>query len=189
RKSILSLLPTSVGEALVLLAALVVGIATPLTPVQILWVNLVTAVTLALALAFEPGERDLMRRPPRSSRSRLLDRHSLWRIGLVSILMCAGTFAVFLLEQTRGADLATARTAAVNMLVAFETIYLFNTRSVHAIAALQALYTYLPLSRAWFGTAPIDLTAWTIILALGSLLFLVVELEKAVTRRRQRNAA
>src|SRR5690606_5244077 len=180
RKSILSLLPTSVGEALVLLAALVVGIATPLTPVQILWVNLVTAVTLALALAFEPGERDLMRRPPRSSRSRLLDRHSLWRIGLVSILMCAGTFAVFLLEQTRGADLATARTAAVNMLVAFETIYLFNTRSVHgpalgpgrpptnpwawasvaAIAALQALYTYLPLSRAWFGTAPIDLTAW-----------------------------
>ncbi|MGR5471479.1 cation transporting ATPase C-terminal domain-containing protein, partial [Vibrio astriarenae] len=66
KKAILFILPTNGGEALIILAAVMFGFQElPLTPIQILWVNMVTAVTLALSLAFEPKEPKLMQRPPR----------------------------------------------------------------------------------------------------------------------------
>jgi magnesium-transporting ATPase (P-type) len=89
RKTILFILPTNGAEALVILAAVVLGLALPLTPVQILWVNMVTVVTLALALAFEPPEPKVMSRPPHKPGASTLGAAFLWRIGFVSVLIGA----------------------------------------------------------------------------------------------------
>jgi len=203
RKAVLFILPTNGAEALILIAAIFAGRALPLTPVQILWVNLVTAVTLALALAFEPPERDVMRRPPRPPRSRLLPPYFLWRIAAVSLIVCAAVFGLFVALREGGTPVETARSVAVNALVFFEVCYLFNCRSITgpllgrggpagnpwawaaaaAVLVLQALYTYLPLSRRLFDMRPVGPGHWAIIAAMGLGLFVLLEVEKACVRR------
>jgi len=128
KKSLLFMLPTNGGEAGVILLAVFAGIALPVTAGQILWVNMITAVTLALALAFEPAEPGVMQRPPRSPKEPLITRVLAMRIAYVSFLMIAVTFAVFEWELMRGNSIEVARTAAVNMLVIGELVYLFNVR-------------------------------------------------------------
>ncbi len=209
KKSILFILPTNGGEALTILAAVALGTMLPVTAAQILWVNMITAVTLALALAFEDGEADLMKRPPRPVGEPLLTRFMIWRILFVSLLMVLGTFGLFLWERSQGTDLATARTIAVNALVVAEVFYLLNARFLtasvlnanglfgnrYALAAIavvlcfQLLFTYLPLMQTFFGTAAIDTGAWARILGFGVALFLLVEGEKAVLRRRRARSA
>jgi len=133
RKAILFILPTNGGEALVILAAILLGFQQlPLTTAQILWVNMITAVTLALALAFEPPEKNVMQRPPRDAREPILNRHLLWRVAFVSLILMAGTFGLYLWEMGRGAPIEHARTVAVNTLVMFEIFYLFNARYITA---------------------------------------------------------
>ena len=128
KKSIVFVLPTNGGEAMVIVAAILLGLTLPITPVQILWVNMVTAITLSLALAFEAPETDVMRRPPRAAHEPLLDAFLLWRILFVSALMVVGSLGFFLWEQARGASIEAARTVAVNALVMGEIFYLFNCR-------------------------------------------------------------
>ncbi|MGE5153884.1 MAG: cation-transporting P-type ATPase [Bdellovibrio bacteriovorus] len=205
KKAILFILPTNGGEALVMLGAVALGFRQlPLTPVQILWVNMITAVTLALALAFEPPEAGVMRRPPRSPREPLLSPLLLWRIAFVSLILMVGTFGVFLWDLGRGLGIEHARTAAVNTLVAFEIFYLFNSRYIKApvlnrrgllgspyvlsavglLALFQLAYTYLPPAQALFGSAAIDGTTWVWILLVASSVLFLVELEKLVMRWR-----
>jgi magnesium-transporting ATPase (P-type) len=206
RKAVIYVLPVSAGQAAMVLVAVLLGTTLPITPVQILWVNMVTAVTLSLAFALEKPEANIMRRPPRDPATPLVDGFMLWRILFVTLLMALASFGLFLWETARGADIATARTVAVNALVVAEMFYLFNCRRLHdsilnregflgnrlalqAIAFLLLLqlgYTYLPLMQTLFHTAPIDLTAWLLILAVGVLLLLIVEGEKALIRRYQR---
>jgi magnesium-transporting ATPase (P-type) len=203
RKAILFTLPTNGGEGLVILAAVVFGFALPLTPVQILWVNMVTAVTLALAMAFEPAEPGLMQRPPRKSDAPILGGLFLWRIAFVSLLICGATIAIFLYEKQLGQPLELARTLAVNTLVCCQMFYLFNSRfprqsslslerlfanraawiAIGILAVLQLLFVYAPFMHLWFGSAPLEARHWLIPLAIGAAVFLVVELEKAITRR------
>ena len=203
KKSLLFMLPTSSGEAGVILIAVFAGLALPITAGQILWVNTVTAVTLALALAFEPAEPDVMLRPPRRPTEPLITRVLAFRIAYVSLLMIAVTFTVFEWELARGSSLEVARTAAVNMLVVGELVYLFNVRHFTAPAftrdiltgnpvalwmsalliVFQLLFTYAPPMQQVFQTASLDATSWLIILALGLAKFLAVEAEKAVLRR------
>jgi len=102
RKAILFILPANGAEALVILVAVVCGLVLPLTPVQILWVNMVTAVTLAMALAFEPAEPGVMRRPSRDPKAPILDGVFVWRIGFVSVLIGGATITVFLVERHLG---------------------------------------------------------------------------------------
>ena len=205
KKSILFILPTNGGEALTILAAVALGRMLPVTAVQILWVNMITAVTLALALAFEAGERNLMQRRPRHPSEPLLSGFMVWRILFVSVLMVIGCFGLFLWQRTQGVELEAARTVAVNALVVAECFYLLNTRLLTASAlnraglcgncyvliaialvlSFQLLFTYLPLMQTFFGTAAIGWREWLYILAFGLLLFLLVELEKTVLRRRQ----
>src|SRR5574340_856236 len=128
KKSIVFVLPTNGGEAMVIVAAILLGLTLPITPVQILWVNMVTAITLSLALAFEAPATDVMRRPPRAANAPLLDGFLLWRILFVSVLMVVGALGFFLWEQARGASIEAARTVAVNALVMGEIFYLFNSR-------------------------------------------------------------
>ena len=202
KKSLLFVLPTNGGEAGVILLAVFAGLAMPVTAAQILWVNMVTTVTLAVALAFEPGEGEIMQRPPRAPSEPLITKLLFGRIVFVSLLMIAATYAVFEWETARGASLETARTAVVNMLVAGELAYLFNARSftAHAfslktltgnliafwacvsLVVLQMLFTYAPPMHQLFGTAPLDGASWLVIFALATALFLLVEAEKWVLR-------
>jgi potassium/sodium efflux P-type ATPase len=130
RKALLFILPTNGGETLTLIAAILLGRALPITPVQILWVNMITAVTLALALAFEPSEGDVMKRPPRAPNAPILSGFLLWRIAFVSLIIVVGVFGLYLWERSRGADIEFARTVAVNTLVMFEVFYLLNARYI-----------------------------------------------------------
>ncbi len=208
KKAILFILPTNGGEAGVIICAIVLGLALPITPIQILWVNMVTAVTLALALAFEPAERGAMQRRPRNPREPLLSGFLIWRIAFVSLLLVIGVVGLHLWEAERGASLEEARTVAVNVLVVGEIFYLFNSRytlasalsregllgnryallAVAVLVVMQALFNYWPPMQGLFGTAALDLAAWWRIIALGLLVFLVVEAEKALLRRRSTSA-
>jgi magnesium-transporting ATPase (P-type) len=203
RKTIAYILPTNGGEALVVIVAVLLGSVLPITPLQILWINLVTEVTLSLALAFEPGEPGVMARPPRRPDEPLLSRFLVWRIVFVSVLMAGLAFTVFAWEQGRGASLETARTSAVNVIVACEAFYLINTRVLHGstlsraawfgsravlialvvLAFVQAGFIYLPQAQAVFATAPLGLASWAAVFTAGVALYIAVEIEKRVTRR------
>ncbi|MEW6727994.1 MAG: cation-transporting P-type ATPase [Pseudomonadota bacterium] len=203
KKSLVFILPTNGGQAGVILLAVFAGLALPVTAGQILWVNMVTAVTLALALAFEPGEPGIMHRPPRPPTEPLITRLMLARIAYVSLLMIGVTFAVYEWELARGSSLEIARTAAVNMLVFGEIVYLFNVRhfTEHAmrrdtlygnpvafwasamLIGLQLLFTYAPPMQHLFHTAPLDTASWALILILALAKFFAVEVEKGLLRR------
>ncbi len=205
KKSLLFMLPTNGGEAGVILLAVLAGLALPVTAGQILWINMVTTVALDLALAFEPAEPGVMRRPPRPPAEPLVTRVLGARIMYISMLMIAVTFIVFEWELARGASLEIARTAAVNMLVVGEVVYLFNVRHFTAssltrdilvanpvalwmsvaLIALQLMYTYLPAIQRVFQSAPLDAASWLVIAALGFAKFLAVEAEKALLRHLQ----
>ena len=202
RKAIVYILPTNGGEAGMVLIAILLGIALPIPPVQILWVNMVTEVTLSLSLAFERGEAGLMRRPPRDPRAPLLSGFLMWRIVLVSVLMVAASLGLYLWEKAHDASLAEARTVAVNALVAAEIFYLFNCRNllessltrdgflgnrvalavIAVLVLLQLAFTYAPVFQAMFGTAAIGAAAWMRIAAAGIAIMLLVEFEKWLVR-------
>ncbi|WP_018949991.1 cation-transporting P-type ATPase [Thioalkalivibrio sp. ALMg11] len=204
KKAVLFLLPTNGGQAFTIVAAILLGLTLPLTPVQVLWVNMVTAVTLALALAFEPTEPGVMQRPPRPPRAPLLSGFLIWRVGFVSALLVAGTFGHFLWLEQQGVADEFARTVAINTLVMGQLFFLFNSRyilepsfnleglfgsrpvliAVAALILLQGLFTYAPPLQFLFGTTAIGPEEWARILIFGIVLFIVVELEKAFLRRR-----
>ncbi len=208
RKALVFILPTNGAQALAIISAILFGLTLPITPVQILWVNLVTAITLALALAFEPAEANVMQRPPRNSAEPLLSGFMLWRIALVSVLLVIAPLVLFQREIAQGMTLEEARTVAVNALVVGEIFYLFNSRYLYGsvlswpglfgnryvliaiglMLLLQLVFTYLPPVQQLMGTAPISAGSWLILMLAGLAVLLLVELEKAVWRRwRQRN--
>jgi P-type Ca2+ transporter type 2C len=202
RKTILFILPTNGAEALVLIAAIVMGMTMPITPAQILWVNMVTAVTLALALAFEPMEQRVMELPPRHPDEPILGKYFLWRIFFVSVLIGGFTLLLYRMMRTADVDLDTARTIAVNTIVAGQAFYLFNCRKFHetvftrefftnvyaflAVGALilfQLIFTYAPFMNVLFGTSPISGSDWLFVIAAGFSVMVIVEIEKLVARK------
>ncbi len=197
-------LPSNAGEGLVVLAAIVAGVALPALPVQILWINMMTALLLGLMLVFEPKEQDLMQRPPRDPREPILTFALFMRTGFVTLILLAGAFGLFLWEQTRGATLAEARTIVVNVIVVVEIFYLLNCRSLTssvlsiglfsnpwvlggsaAMIAAQLLFTYGPFMNRLFHTAPIDAEAWLHIVGVGLAGFAAVGAEKWIRARAQ----
>ena len=201
-------LPTNGAEALVIVAAILFGVTLPITPVQVLWVNMVTAVTLSLALAFEPAEANIMRRPPRNASEPLLSKFMLWRISAVSVLLVIAPLGLFLWEVERHMPLEEARTMAVNALVVGEIFFLFNSRYIYSsslsregllgsrpvlttigiLLVLQLAFTYFPPMHRLLGTAPISARSWMIVTLAGVAVLLVVELEKAIWRGRRNTA-
>ncbi len=211
KKALLFILPTSGGQSLAIIASMFLGslvagqtkFALPITPVQILWVNMITTVTLAIPLAFQPLEAGVMQRPPRSPQEPMLSKFLVWRIIIVSLLMTAGSLGHFMWMMNQGTSLVIARTAAVNTLVITQVFYLFNSvfilqsslnkaaflgsRAVLAAVAilviLQVAFTYASPLQLLFGTASIDGATWGRAAIWGLAVFLVIEFEKAVFRR------
>lgn len=203
RKSVLFLLPTNGAQSLVILVAVLFGLTLPLQPVQVLWINMITAVTLSLALAYEKAEPDVMRRAPRDPKASILDGAYVRRILLVSLLIGGATILLFYVERAQGVPLAEAQTTAVTMLALGQLAYLFNCRfldrssltldvlrgnrvvwvSAATLLALQAVFVYAPFMHSWFDSAPIALAEWGKTLGLALVVFLLVEVIKWVGRR------
>ena len=202
RKVIAWTLPTNGGEGAALIAAIAFGLTLPMTAIQILWINMVTAVALGLTLAFEPTEPGTMTRPPRKPTERLLAGTVLWRLLFVSMLFVLGAFGVLYYATERGLSLDMARTMVVNTIVVMEIAYLFSVRYVHGTSltwlgvlgtpavligvavtvAAQLAFTYLPPLQAIFATESIAPFDGLVIVGIGIVLLIVVELEKAIFR-------
>ena len=191
-------LPTNGGEAGTLLLALALGMALPILPVQILWTNMITAVTLGIALAFEPTEANTMRRPPRPRHQPLLTGELVWHIVLVSTLFLAGIYGLYAYALERGYEMDVARSIALNTLVVLKIFHLFFIRNIHgtsltwaavrgtpvvwacliAVTAAQFAITYLPPLQAIFGTAAVPFWDGVLIVVVGVVFFALIEVEK-----------
>ncbi|WP_198375958.1 HAD-IC family P-type ATPase [Neoroseomonas rubea] len=193
-------LPTNAGEAMVIALALLAGLALPVTAVQILWINLITAITLGLALAFEPTEAGTMARPPRARTAPILTGELVWHVVMVALLFLAAVFGVFGYAIDRGYPLPLAQTMAMNTLVVLEVFHLFFIRNIHGtsltwdaakgtkvvwtvvivITAAQFAVTYLPPLQVLLGTQPVPLADGLLIVAVGAAFFAMIEIEKQI---------
>ncbi len=193
-------LPTNAGEAMTIIVALFFGMTLPVTPVQILWINLITAATLGIALAFEPTEDNTMRRPPRSRGEPLLSGELVWHIVFVSMLFLSGVYGIFHYAIDRGYSLDLARTLAVNTLVVMEIFHLLFIRNIYStsltwkavrgtkvvwlvvivIATAQFAITYLPPLQTIFATESIPFRDGVLVIAIGAALFAIIETEKRI---------
>ncbi|KUJ86607.1 MAG: ATPase P [Halomonas sp. 54_146] len=203
RKTITFILPTNGAQGLAIMLAVLAGSTLPVTPLQALWVNMVVAITLGLALAFERGEADLMQRNPRDPNAALLDMFLLWRVIFVSLLLLAGVFGIFSWLLSQGESIALARAGAVNMLVTGSAAYLINSRflvnstcsfsgifgsrpvwfAISLVMLLQMAFTYVPFMQLIFDSEGLALTHWLAIVLASVAIYLAVELEKTFWRR------
>ncbi|GAB3147166.1 cation-transporting P-type ATPase [Amycolatopsis stemonae] len=202
RKFLAWTLPANIGEGMVVLVAIVLGATLPIVPVQILWINMTTAVFLGLTLAFEPTEHGVMRRPPRPPKRPLFTAALLRRVVLVSLLQVVAAFAAFRLNLAAGVVVEEARTIAINVFVGVQAAYLLSCRSLDrpvlrawpghsrmfalglgVTAALQLVLTYVPVMNAWFHTAAVDAVSWLWVLGAAVVAFAVVEADKLLWSR------
>ena len=193
-------LPTNAGEALTIILALLLGLSLPITPVLILWINMITAVTLGIALAFEPTEENTMQRPPRSRNEALLSGGLLWHIVLVAGLFLAGVFSMYEYAIIKGYSETLARTIAMNTLVVLEIFHLFFIRNMYgkslnrkavlgtrvvwaaviAVTIGQFAITYVPWLQAIFETQAISVIDGLLIITVGVIMFCIIEIEKQI---------
>jgi calcium-translocating P-type ATPase len=193
-------LPTNAGESLVIIVALIAGMSLPMTAVQILWVNLITGITLGIALAFEPTEKGTMARPPRRRDTPILSGGLVWNVVMVSLLYVAAVFGMFTYATGNGYPLALAQTISMNTLVVLEIFYLFFIRNIHGtsltwaaargtqevwtvviiVTAAQFAVTYVPFLQGILGTQPVPLAEGVLIVGIGVAFFAIIEIEKQI---------
>jgi cation-transporting ATPase F len=202
RKFIAWTLPANIGEGMVVLVAIVLGATLPIVPVQILWINMTTAVFLGLTMAFEPTESGIMQRPPRPPKRPLFTAALLRRVVLVSLLLVVAAFGAYAAQVASGVSLEEARTTAINVFVGVQAAYLLSCRSldrpvlrawpgrsrmfalgIGLTAGLQLLLTYVPVMNTWFHTAPVGLGSWLWVLGAVIVAFAVVEADKVLWHR------
>ncbi|GLY38224.1 putative cation-transporting ATPase F [Amycolatopsis sp. NBRC 101858] len=202
RKFIAWTLPANIGEGMVVLVAILLGATLPIVPVQILWINMTTAVFLGLTMAFEPTEPGVMRRPPRPPSRPLFTAALLRRVVLVSLLLVVAAFGAYRLQLASGVVIEEARTTAINVFVGVQAAYLLSCRSLdrpvvrawpgHSrmfalglglTAGLQLLLTYVPVMNSWFHTAPVGISSWLWVLGASVAAFAVVEADKLLWQR------
>lgn len=201
-KFIVWTIPTNIGEGLVIVAAIALGVELPILPVQILWINMTTAVILGLPLAFEPRQPDVMERPPRNAGAPMIDRDLLMRSVFVGTLLLVFSFGIYVMELERGLGISDARTSATNAFIVMEAFYLFNCRTLVApmrtvgfftnpwvwggvglMAVLQVLFTYVPFFNRFFHSSPIDIVSWGACFTAGICVLALVALEKRIRAR------
>lgn len=202
KKTILFILPTNVAEGSVIFVSILLGTAMPLTPVQILWINMITAVTISLAIAFEKLEPGAMERPPRNPDAKLLSGYYVFRIAFVASIICGGLLYMNRTLAEAGLNPAIVNTMTVQALVISQLFYLFNCRSEKGfvsrkgffsnkaafivsgiLIAVQLGVTYLPVMNVLLGTVPIAAQHWIWPIGIGISVFAIVEMEKWVWRK------
>ncbi|QOG12726.1 cation-translocating P-type ATPase [Arcobacter sp. FWKO B] len=203
-KFIAWILPTNVGQGLVIMFAIFIGATLPVLPVQALWLNMTTALFLGLMLAFEPKEDGVMDRAPRDVNEPILSREIVGRIFLISTLLLIGSFGIFSYSQSMGASIEESRTLAVTLFVVVQSFYLLNCRSLREsffkidmlsnkwvllgivlMFIAQFAFIYNPFMNTIFQSAPIGLDSWIVMLVYGFFGLLVVELEKYLWRNKK----
>jgi len=202
KKTILFILPTNLAQGLLIILAILAGAVIPLTPVQILWMNMATSTTLSFGLAFEPAEKGMMRRRPREPGQHVLDLHAVWRIAFVGILIACSAFILEAWMQPLGYSSDLIRTVLLQTLVTAQWVYMFNCRVMDrfplsrevfvnkglwivsgVLLVLQLALIYLPVMNQLFGTVPLPLKFWGITLLVGAMIFVIVEIEKWLVNR------
>lgn len=197
-------LPTNAGEAMVIIVALLMGLTLPITPIQILWINLVTDSTLGIALALEPSEKNVMNRPPRKRSESLLGPTLVWHVVFVALLFVIGVFGIQAYAEAQNYSLELTRTLAFNTIVVMEIFHLFFIRNIHGssltwkavrgtpavwgtvavILLAQLAITYWPPLQALFATEAVSMVDCLLVLGIGVVLFVVIETEKQLRMRR-----
>jgi len=194
-------IPTNIGQGLVILVAVLFGVTLPILPVQILWLNMSTAILLGLPLAFESKESDIMQRRPRHPDQPILTGLLLFRSLLVGILLTAAAFGLFEWELWHGEAVNKARTAAVNVFAVGQSFYLLNCRSlthsmfrlgvfsnlwvwggIIAMLLAQVAIIYMPTMNWLFHTAALGPDEWLLAAGGGLLIYWIVGLEKWIRR-------
>lgn len=191
-------LPTNAAEASVIIVAVLFGMAMPITPIQILWANMITAVTLGIALAFEDGDKNIMERSPRAIDEPILSRELIWHITYVTFLFLVAVFGAFYYAVESGATIEYARTFALNVLVFLEIFHLLYIRNLNIIdlklkdilankvvwSAISIIFfaqiaiTYVPFLQSVFLTNSLTLPDFSMIFVIGSVVFVLLEIEK-----------
>ena len=215
-KSIVFLLPTSIGLGLVIFIAVLFFpsngeiLLVPMQPVQVLWINLITAVALSLPLALEAMEPNVMNRPPRKPNKPLLSSLIIFRMILVSLIMAGGTIGLFLWEYNSELSMGTAhsvaiseaQTMAVTTMVLFQIFYLIDCRSLHfsaykigflsnpsiyigiaTVICLQTAFVYFPFMNRWFHSSPLKAGAWGVSAAVAFSILIIISIEKLIRRK------
>ena len=191
-------LPTNAGETITIIVALLLVLTLPVTAIQILWINLITTVTLGIALAFEPTEENTMRRPPHSRHEPLINGALVCHMVLVSFLFLCGVYGIFSYAIDRGYSIELARTLAVNTLVVMEIFHLFFIRNLYStsltwkgicgtkvvwvtvavVIVAQFAITYTPSLQKVFATEAILFLDGLLVIGVGVAFFMVIVIEK-----------
>ena len=207
KKTILFIMPTNLAQGLLIIIALLAGNIIPLTPVLILWMNMATSATLSFGLAFEAAERNVMNRPPRKTGQHVMDGYAIWRVAFVGTMIAVAAFILEAWLAPRGHSAEFIRTVLLQMLVTAQWVYMINCRRSEGFSLntgllrnkgiwlvsgvlllLQLAIIYLPFMQTMFGTESLPLRYWFITLAIAIVMFLVVEVEKRLTRPLRKTA-
>jgi Ca2+-transporting ATPase len=203
KKVTIFLVSCGFGELLTIIACMLGGLHLPYNPAQILWLNLVTNGFQDVALAFEPGEKGVLRRKPRPSKERILSALMIQRMLLMGSILGLGTFIVYYLELVNGVSVESARSVALTTMVFFQFYQALNCRSetlsvfemnplsnpflfVSMIGAFYAhlAVLYVPALQYVFRTVPLNFDQWVMV-ALSSVTVVIgVELDKLYRRRK-----
>lgn len=198
KKTIAFLLPTSFAEGLIVAFSIIMQQALPLVPTQLLWINMVSAITIQFAFIFEPEEEGIMQRPPRKTGTALLNKRDVFQLTYVSILIAAMGLWVFDWLTSSGVSHMVASTITVNVIIMGKIFYLFNIRTPHLafgrhffsnpmafvmiglLLVLQMFLVYQPFMQGVFKTADMNLMQWGIVVAAGFVTLVVTELDKMI---------
>ncbi len=202
QKILLWTLPTNGGQGLTIVLGVLLGVATlPLVPLQVLWLNTVTAIGLGVPITMEPKERGILERPPRPPKEPIITSLIIRRIVFVSLLIVAGAYLNFYIKLGDGGSIPAARTVALNAIMFFQIFFLFNSKSMNEyvykdlfsnkymnmgiviVLLLQLLITYHPYMNMIFSTAPILIKDWLMITLISSTVFFLIEFEKYLCKK------
>jgi Ca2+-transporting ATPase len=203
RKVTLFLIPTGFAAILSILVSMFLEIPIPYVAAQLLWINLVTNGLQDVALAFEPGEKDIIKRKPRNPKEGIMSRLMIERSILVGIVISAGVIFIYRAALSEGAPIEYARTMAMTTMVLFQFFQAWNSRSesksvfrmsplsnpflfYSMVAAFlaQIAVVYMPSLQWVFRTAPLSLADWVWVTLVAVSVVIVVEIDKGIRRRR-----
>jgi Ca2+-transporting ATPase len=202
RKVTFFLIPTGIAAILSITGTVLLGLPMPYLPAQLLWINLVTNAFQVIALAFEPGERDVDQRPPRNPREGIMSSVLIQRTVIVGLVIAVGVIVKFIYGIEHGENLDHARTMAVTTMVFFQFFQAVNSRSeiqsifrlspfsnpflIYALLAstfAQIAVIYAPPLQWVFRTVPLTVFEWLLVLSISISVILVVEIDKGIRRR------